>query len=109
MRFINMARRTGKTTLLINSSYTTGYPIIVKDSARAKAVKDQAKALGLDIEVISYLDWINGHYYDNKVLIDEATELIEGALTRLLRAEVVACTFTIPFTEINNKESKTNE
>jgi len=104
MRFINMARRSGKTTLLINTAYTTGYPIIVKDSARAKAVKDQAKALGLDIMVVSYMDWINGHYPDNKVLVDESTEFIEGALTRLLRAEIVACTFTIPMTEIKNKE-----
>jgi hypothetical protein len=99
-----MARRSGKTTLLINAAYTTGYPIIVKDSARAKAVKDQAESLGLDIKVFSYLDWINSHYHDNKILIDEATELIEGALTGLLRAEVVACTFTIPMTEIKNKE-----
>lgn len=106
MRFINMARRSGKTTLLINTAYTTGYPIIVRDSARAKAVKDQAKALGLDIMVVSYMDWINGHYPDNKVLVDEATEFIDGALTSLLRAEVVACTFTIPMIEIKNKEAQ---
>lgn len=104
MRLINMARRSGKTTLLINTAFTTGYPIIVRDSARAKAVKDQAQALGLDIEVFSYLDWINGHYHKDKVLIDEATELIEGALTSLLRAEIVACTLTVPMTEIKNKE-----
>ena len=106
MRYINMARRTGKTTLLINAAYTTGYPIIVRDSARAKAVKDQAKALGLDIKVFSYLEWIGGHYLENKVLVDEATELIEGALTGLLRAEVVACTFSIPMTEIKIKEAE---
>lgn len=104
MRFINMARRSGKTTLLINAAYITGYPIIVKDSVRAKAIKEQAESLGLDIKVFSYLDWINCHNHDNKILIDEATELIEGALTGLLRAEVVACTFTIPMTEIKSKE-----
>lgn len=101
-----MARRSGKTTLLIYAAYTTGYPIIVRDSARAKSVMDQAKSLGLDIKVFSYLDWINCHYHDNKVLVDEATELIDGALTSLLKAEVVACTFTIPMTEIKNEAAE---
>lgn len=110
MRFINMARRSGKTTLLINSAYTTGYPIIVKDRARAAAIKDQAKALGLDIEVYTLNEWLNAHCCQrDKVFIDEAADIIEGALISILKAEVVACTFTIPLTEINNKEVKANE
>ena len=107
MRFINMARRSGKTTLLINTAYATGYPIIVRDSARAKVIIDQAKSLGLDIKVFSYLDWINSHYHDNKILIDEASDLITDALSSLLKAEVIACTFSIPMVEINNKEAET--
>lgn len=106
MRFINRARRSGKTTLLINSAYTSGYPILVYDKARAAAVKNQAKSLGLDIEVYTVNEWVRGHYPCNKVFIDEAADIIEGALTSLLKAEVVACTFTIPMTEINNKEVK---
>ena len=105
MRFINMARRSGKTTLLINSAYTTGYPIIVKDKARAAAVKDQAKALGLDIEVYTLTEWLNTYRcYPKKVFLDEAADIIEGALISALKAEVVACTFSIPMIEINNKE-----
>ena len=106
MRFINMARRSGKTTLLINSAYTTGYPIIVYDKARAAAVKNQAKSLGLDIEVYTVNEWITTHCPCNKVFIDETADIIEGALTSLLRAEIVACTFTIPMTEIKNKEAE---
>lgn len=107
MRFINMARRSGKTTLLINSAYVTGYPIIVYDKARAKSVMDQAKSLGLDINVFTFHEWINNHYHNpiNKVYIDEASELIEGALTSLLEAEVIACTVTIPLTEIKKEEA----
>lgn len=109
MRFINMARRSGKTTLLINSAYTTGYPIIVKDRARATAIKDQAKALGLDIEVYTLNEWLYAHCCRDKVFIDEAADIIESALISILKAEVVACTFTIPMTEIKNKEGKANE
>jgi hypothetical protein len=101
-----MARRSGKTALMINSAYTTGYPIIVYDKARAATVKNQAKSLGLDIEVYTVKEWITAHCPCNKVLIDEAADIIEGALTSLLRAEVVACTFTIPMTEIKNKEAE---
>lgn len=106
MRFINMARRSGKTTLLINSAYATGYPIIVYDKARAAVVEHQAKSLGLDIKVFTLNEWLRGHCPCNKVFIDEAADIIEGALMSVLKAEVVACTLTIPMTEINNKEVK---
>lgn len=104
MRFINMARRSGKTTLLINSAYTTGYPIIVYDKARAAAVENQAKSLGLDIEVYTVNEWVSSHCPRNKVFIDEAADIIEYALKSLLKTEVVACTFSISMTEIKNKE-----
>ena len=90
MRFINRARQSGKTTLLINSAYATGYPIIVYDKARAAAVENQAKSLGLDIEIYTVKEWLRGHYpCNNKVFIDEATDIIEGALISLPNAEVV--------------------
>jgi hypothetical protein len=106
MRFINMARRSGKTTLLINSAYTTGYPIIVYDKGRAAAVEKQAKSLGLDIEVYTVNEWLSGHCPCNKVFIDEAADFFGAALVGLLKAEVVACTFSIPMTEIKNKEAE---
>ena len=43
MNYVNMSRRNGKTTMLIEAAYVTGYPIIVYDLARAQIVKDQAK------------------------------------------------------------------
>lgn len=102
-----MARRSGKTTLLINSAYATGYPIIVYDKARAVEVENQAKSLGLDIEVYTVSEWVRSrNLLDNKVFIDEAADIIEAALVGLLKAEVVACTFSIPMKEINNKKDK---
>lgn len=97
MRYINMARRSGKTTILINSAYITGYPILVYNKARAAAVKKQAKSLGLDISVFTVSEWITSKYpCKGKVLIDEAADIIKDALEYLLKAEVVACTFSIP-------------
>jgi hypothetical protein len=50
-------------------------------------------------------DWLKSNYpCKRKVLIDEVTNIIEGALAELLKAEVVACTFSIPMKEINNSE-----
>lgn len=116
MKFINRARGSGKTTMLIYSSYTTGYPIIVKDRIREKAVIEQAKSLGLDIRVYSLEEYIRNVYVIgrnkhniNGLLVDEASDIIGIALQNLLGAPVIACTFTIPLTDIDDKESKTNE
>ena len=106
MRFINMARRSGKTTLLINSSYATGYPIIVFDKFRSEAIKRQAKSLGFNINVYTVDEWIKAHPPYRQVFIDEATDIIEGALNGLLKAEVVACTVSISMTEINNNNEE---
>jgi len=71
-----MARRSGKTTILINSAYITGYPILVYNRARAEVVKKQAKSLGLDIEIFTVSEWVTSNYpCKRKVLIDEAAEL----------------------------------
>lgn len=105
MRYINMARRSGKTTILINSAYITGYPILVYNRARAEAVKKQAKSLGLDIAVFTVSEWVTSNYpCKGKVLIDEAADIIKDALEGLLKAEVVACTFSIPMKEINKEK-----
>lgn len=107
MKFINMGRRSGKTTILITTAYATGYPIIVRTSEQAQWVRDRAKSLGMDVEVFSYSQWINIHRGpDNKVLVDEATDFIEDALKNSLNANVVTCTFTIPMEDIKKDECK---
>lgn len=106
-KFINMARRNGKTTILIHTSFVTGYPIIVNDTAQKKFVLDQAKGLGLDITVYTLREWIErerlNHFYTG-VLIDEAETVIEKALEHYLDTPVVAYTATIPIIDIKKEE-----
>ena len=42
MRFINRRRGSGKTTMLINSAYTTGYPIIVPTLAHKNFIIEKS-------------------------------------------------------------------
>lgn len=106
---INMARQSGKTTLLIHSSFVTGYPIIVTDTSRKKIVLDQAKEQDLDIRVYTLREWngnrqaILNHTY-NGVFIDEAEEVIENALEYYLGTRVIAYTESIPIKEKKKKE-----
>lgn len=108
-KYINMARRSGKTTLLIHSSFVTGAPIIVIDTARKKNVLDQAKEQGLDIRVYTIREWnenrqaiLNQTY--TGVFIDEAEEVIEKALEYYLGTRVIAYTVSQPMIERNKKE-----
>lgn len=108
-KFINMARRNGKTTILIHTSFVTGYPIIVNDTAQKKFILDQAKARDLDITVYTLREWIEGerlnHLYAG-VLIDEAETIIEKALEYYLGTHVIAYTATIPIKEIKKDKEK---
>lgn len=112
MRFINMPRRSGKTKMLIEAAYITGYPIIAFDSNRAKLVKEQAEKMGLVIDVFSLQEFkrrdINNYF--NNALIDEGTNIIELALKETLGTNVAACTLTLPMIDIQqNKEGLNNE
>lgn len=111
MKFLNMGRRSGKTTMLIHASYLTNTPIIVADNMRAKIIKEQAKDLGLDVEVYSVYEWkkrrVNIH--NGGVLIDEAEKIIELALGNYLESNVFACSFSIPMIEGPIKKEADNE
>ena len=48
MRFINKGRGTGKTTMMIHSAYTTGYPIIVTNHIRKDLILQQAHEMNCD-------------------------------------------------------------
>jgi rRNA-processing protein FCF1 len=112
MKIINRARASGKTTMLINTAYTTGYPIIVSDVARARCVERMAVKLGLDrVRVFTVAEWLKErprtvNYGINKVLIDEAEQVIESALIDFLHADIIACTMSVPMTELPKKEDK---
>ena len=109
MRFLNMGRRSGKTTMLIHAAYLTNTPIIALDNARAHFIKKQAEELGFDIEVYSIFEWKNhrDHVHRGDVLIDEAIEMIELALDNYLEAHVQACSFSIPMIEAPIKKKET--
>ena len=102
MKIINRARRSGKTLMLINSSYINDIPILVKDECRAQLIRKQANELGLLIRVFTLSDWIRSNAHFEKVYIDEAKDIIETALSAYLKTNIVACTFSIPMTEIKD-------
>ena len=112
MRFINSARQSGKTTSLIYAAYVTGYPIIANNEIRVRNILEQAKALNLDIRVYSFMDYMrlkDGSLLPKGVFIDEATDIISTSLEQMLKAPVIACTFTIPYQDIEKKEAADNE
>lgn len=107
MNIINLPRRSGKSRLLIEAAYVTGYPIIVFDSKRAATLSDQARKLNYKIEVFSLEAFkkLTGKFY-NKVLIDEGMDFIEMALNNYIGVPVVACTITLPMESEAIEENK---
>ena len=114
MKFINRARQTGKSTMMIYASVICDAPIIVKDQVKAHHLRALASELGVCVRIFTLLDWERAKHtreYEN-VLIDEADYIITEALNRFLNANVLACSFTIPMIESkldNNKEEAKNE
>ena len=111
MKYINMQRGAGKSTVLIHTAYATGYPILVIDSLRAKHLKMFACDLGFDdIKIVTLDEWVrhrmSGTY--EHVVIDELEDLIPLALQNLLNTrtttEVMAGTMTIPMLEVHKKD-----
>ena len=115
MKIVNRGRGTGKTTILIHTAYVTGYPIIVYSEDRARQVRTQAIELGCkDIEVMSYEElkrYYPRNVLTNKILVDESSDFLELALSKLLQGEVVGCTMTIPLDYDNDtkREDSDNE
>ena len=107
MKWINFGRCCGKSALMISSAYVNEIPIIVRNLRYKENLLKQAKDMNCDgIQVFTLDDWLikNNKGYpkpdgDNKVLIDEAQEIIESALRYYLNANVVAATMTIPMVE----------
>lgn len=111
MKIINRARRSGKTTILINTAYATETPIITADTMRAKAVKAQAKKMGLEgIRVYSVGEYVDRGRFEaprkDRILIDEVEPVLELVLKNFFCADIIACTMSLPMTELPKKEDK---
>lgn len=107
MRFINMGRRSGKTTMLIHTAYVTGTPILVWDTKRAESVLKQAKNMGFgDIDVFTVEEWGKNRPHKDSVLIDEGKEIIEAALISMLHTRVSAITLSEPMITNDNEKGE---
>lgn len=115
MKIINRARASGKTTMLINTAYTTDTPIITADTMRARAVEAQANKMGLKgIRVYSVGEYVErGRFIPprkDSILIDEVEPILELVLKNFFHSDIIACTMSMPMTELPKKEEvKTND
>lgn len=99
MKLIIKDRGMGKTTQLIYTSETTGYPIATMSTASIAHIKEMAIEMGCDIpEPITYNDLINRVHRGNKlydnILIDDADFIIQKALSAYLNSDVKGVTLT---------------
>ena len=108
MKIINMARWSGKTTMLINAAYVNGAPILVSSESRKSFVEKQAESMGLKVEVYSLHEFTVNHMhtYVSELYIDDAEDIIEKALKQTLGAPVRACTISVPFIERKKEEKE---
>lgn len=108
MKFINMARWSGKTTMLINAAYVNSAPILVSSESRKSFVKKQAESMGLKVEVYSLHEYIvnHMHVYVSELYIDDAEDIIEKVLKQTLGTPVRACTISIPYIERKREEKE---
>lgn len=106
MKIINMARQTGKTTMLINAAYVNGAPILVPNEKRKMFVEEQAKFMGLKVEVYSLNDITLNRLHPSEFYIDDAEEVFERVLMQTLGAPVRACTISVPYIERKREEKE---
>lgn len=98
MRLLIKDRAKGKTTQMIYTSESTGYPIIVETQMQKNFIMDKAKEMDIIIpEPITMNEATNikGRIRaDDKVIIDEGYNIIEKALRAYIGCDVVAVTLT---------------
>lgn len=90
-------RGKGKTTALIYTSATTGYPIITNTRRQAELIKSRARDMELNIPdpIVFEKDCcLRLCLHGQRVLIDEAKPLIRRALEQMLGCEVAAVTLS---------------
>lgn len=106
MKIINMARRNGKTTMLINAAYVNGAPIVVASEKRKMLLEEQAKSMGLRVEVYSLNDITMKRIHAMEFYVDDAEEVFERALMQLLGAPVRACTISVSYIDLKKEEKE---
>lgn len=107
---INRPRQSRKSTMLLDTAYITGYPIVVSTNAYKMELERMAKELGFySVDIYTIKEWqvVPHDRSCEKVLIDEGIDIINAALTAYLRATPVALTMTLPFDE--SKTEKENK
>lgn len=111
MRILNQDRGTGKTTMLIHTSYTTGYPIIVPTRTIKDYIEKKAKQMGLNIPTpILFSDKTSlDKVTADKILIDELGIMLGEVLAEYFNKSVEAATMTIPVTVTNPDLQKEND
>lgn len=96
-RLIIKDRAAGKSTQLLYTSETTGYPIITQSEGSKNVLLDKAKALNLIIpEPITVQNWNYEHRGKRieHVLVDDAESVIGEALKQYFDCDVIAATLT---------------
>lgn len=113
MKIINKVRGSDKTTSLIYTSYTIGYPIIAADEQRRRNILCMARELGIDVrvETVGMWDKLGSKYYSGtKVLLDDVDVILEQVLSSFFGGrEIVACTMSIPCEEGRLKKKEEPE
>lgn len=98
MRLLIKDRAKGKTTQMIYTSESTGYPIVVETQMQKNFIMDKAKEMDVIIPEPITLDEANnirGRIKPNdKVIVDEGYNIIEKALKAYIGCDVVAVTLT---------------
>lgn len=100
MKYINRVRGTGKSAILIATSYTTGIPIIALTEERKKILLEEAEFMKCDVQVFTVNEFKEHRYIGkevyNSIMIDESKEIIGLALDDYFGCNVVAATMTLP-------------
>lgn len=98
MRLLIKDRAKGKTTQMIYTSETTGYPIVVETEMQKNFIMNKAKEMDIIIPepiTIGEINNIRGRIRpDDKIIIDEGYNIIEKALKAYIGCDVMAVTLT---------------
>lgn len=108
MNFINRARRTGKTSMMISAAYVMGIPIVVPNEAMKRCVIDTAKSMHCNIDVFTINEFVSRSMERpvEQVLIDEGLPIIKKAIEQYMGCKVAAVSMTIPMEGgIENEEA----
>jgi hypothetical protein len=93
MKILQLERGKGKTTALIYTSATTGYPIIVLTCVEAEMIQKMANSLGIDIPhpITLKMYMTYGWHYDG-ILIDNLDIMLPKILNDYFNTNVAGVT-----------------